>query len=901
MTEEQKRLDEARRRIKDWKHWGPYLSERAWGTVREDYSADGSAWDFFPHDHARSRVFRWNEDGLLGICDRRQQLCFALALWNGRDPILKERMFGLTGNQGNHGEDVKEYYYFLDSTPTHSYMKALYKYPQAAFPYQDLVEENGRRGKHDPEYELVDTGIFNDKRYFDVFVEYFKADPDDILIEITVTNHGPEAAPITVLPSLWFRNNWSWYVDHSRPQVSAQIDGDTAAIVAAHEELGTLYLSCSAASDGGRPELLFTENETNFAKLFPPNGRNVTPTVKDGINDYVVHGHAAALCRERVGTKAAALYQLHIGPAQTQKLRLRLAKWKAEAVDFGKPFDTIADARRVEADEFYATLVNPGASADEKAIQRQAFAGMLWSKQFYHFNVRKWLDGDPTQPAPPPERRSGRDCRWDHVDSSDVISMPDTWEYPWFAAWDLAFHCVTLALVDPNFAKDQLILLQREWYMHPNGQLPAYEWAFGDVNPPVQAWAAMRVYQIDRRLNGSGDVSFLQRVFHKLLLNFTWWVNQKDTEGRNVFQGGFLGLDNIGVFDRSAPLPTGGFINQSDGTAWMAMYCLNMFAIAVELAGHDTAYQDVAVKFLEHYFYIANAMNDRPAARGDDGLDLWDNQDGFYYDVLHLTDDTHFPLRIRSMVGLLPLLAVQTIEPDLLERVPELKRRIDWFLANRPDLCADIASTTQEGAESRRLFSVVNKDRLRLMLKRMLDPEEFLSPYGLRALSRFHKDNPYSLMVHGVNYEVGYDPAESTTGVFGGNSNWRGPVWFPLNYLIIEALQKLDYYYGDEMKVECPVGSGNMMSLWEVSQELSRRLINLFAKGADGRRAVFGTTELFQNDPNFSEYIPFAEYFNGDTGAALGATHQTGWTGLIAKIIQQTAEYSMRPVDRGTE
>jgi hypothetical protein len=898
VTEEQKRLEEARRRVKDWKLWGPYLSERAWGTVREDYSADGSAWEFFPHDHARSRVFRWNEDGLLGICDRRQQICFALALWNGEDPILKERMFGLTNNQGNHGEDVKEYYYFLDSTPTHSYMKALYKYPQAAFPYQQLVNENGRRGKHEPEYELYDTGVFRENRYFDVFIEYAKADPDDLLIQISIVNRGPDAAPITVLPTLWFRNNWSWYANHARPSITAQKDDDTPALVAVHSEIGTRYLNCFSGGEGGEPELLFTENESNFEKLYPLDGKNVTSTVKDGINDYIVNGAKSAVHPDRTGTKAAAAYRLTLSPGQTQMIRLRFAGRKCDAADFGADFDNVFGLRRSEADAFYATLINASASSDEKAIQRQAFAGMLWSKQFYHFNVRKWLEGDPTQPTPPASRRDGRNSRWDHVDSADVISMPDTWEYPWFAAWDLAFHCVTLSLVDPYFAKEQLILLQREWYMHPNGQLPAYEWAFGDVNPPVQAWAAMRVYQIDRRLTGKGDVSFLQRVFHKLLLNFTWWVNQKDTEGRNVFQGGFLGLDNIGVFDRSAPLPTGGFINQSDGTAWMAMYCLNMFAIAIELAGHDVAYQDVAVKFLEHYFYIANAMNDRPAARGDDGLDLWDNQDCFYYDVLHLADNTHFPLRVRSMVGLLPLLASQTIEQDVLERVPELRRRIDWFIANRPDLCSDVASITQEGAESRRLFSVVNKERLQQMLRRMLDPNEFLSPYGLRALSRFHLNNPYSLTVHGVTYEVKYDPAESTTGAFGGNSNWRGPIWFPPNYLLIEALQRLDFYYGDEFKVECPVGSGKMMTLWDVSLELSRRLTSIFLKDGEGRRPVFGSNEMFQKDPNFRDYLPFAEYFHGDTGAGLGATHQTGWTGLIAKIIQQNAEYSTRPVDR---
>ena len=900
MTEEQKRLEEARSHQNDWKHWGPYLSEREWGTVREDYSPDGSAWDYFPHEHARSRVYRWNEDGLLGICDRKQLLCFAIALWNGNDPIVKERLFGLTGSQGNHGEDVKECYYFLDNTPTHSYMKALYKYPQRAYPYQELMEENGRRTRLDPEYELEDTGIFDEGRYFDVFVEYAKKDVEEIQIRLTIVNHGPDAANLKLIPTLWFRNNWSWYTDRIRPVLSiGPADNEGVTIVSNHMELGHRRLVCSC--DSGRPNLVFTENETNFARLFPPHGRNATQFVKDGVNDYVVGGKTDAVSDEHRGSKAAAIYSLSLAAGERKVVRLVLTRSTQMTCIDATDFDAVFEARISEADAFYATRINETANEDQKRVQRQAFAGMLWSKQYYHFNVRKWIHGDSNQPEPPEQRRTGRNSRWTHLDCADVISMPDTWEYPWFAAWDLAFHCVTLATIDPEFAKNQLILLQREWYMHPNGQLPAYEWAFGDVNPPVQAWAAMRVYQIDRKANGTGDIAFLQRVFHKLLLNFTWWVNQKDTEGRNIFQGGFLGLDNIGVFDRSAPLPTGGFINQSDGTSWMAMYCLNLFGIAVELAGHDAVYQDVAVKFLEHFFYIANAMNGTTISHGNPALDLWDDQDRFYYDELHLPDDTHIPLRVRSMVGLIPLLAVETIELDILDRLPELKRRLGWFLENRPDLCADIASTTEEGTECRRILSVVNRDRLVSVLSRMLDEEEFLSPHGLRAMSRFHCHHPYSIVLQGQKYEVGYEPGESSTGVFGGNSNWRGPIWFPLNYLLIEALQKFDYYYGESLYVECPTGTGKSMSLWDVSQDLSQRLIGLFVRDSAGRRPVFGDCELFQTDPEFKDYLLFAEYFHGDTGAGLGATHQTGWTGLIAKIIQQTADYSVRPMTRSCE
>ena len=893
MTEEEKRLQEDRDSgdlWMRWRHWGPYLSERAWGTVREDYSPDGTAWEYFPHDMARSKVYRWNEDGLLGICDQRQHLCFALALWNGKDPILKERPFGLTGNEGNHGEDVKEYYYFLDSTPTHSYMKALYKYPQAAFPYAQLVEENRRRGKHDPEYELIDTCVFADNRYFDVFVEYAKAAPEDILIRISVVNHGPEAADLDLLPTLWFRNTWCWGEDDRRPQLrrdATESRGNRIAILGEHPILGLRRLYCLV--DGSGPELLFTENETNSARLYPPNGQNTTAYVKDAFHDYIVHGLHAAINPEGFGTKAATRYHLVLPPGETRTIRLRLtdAALSPDALD--APFEALFRQRQEEADAFYATVAPEGVSEDADRVQRQALAGMLWSKQYYHYNVRTWLQGDRTQPAPPPQRCAGRNHNWTHLDNARVMSMPDTWEYPWYAAWDLAFHCIPLALVDTDFAKGQLLLLLREWYMHPNGQLPAYEWAFGDVNPPVHAWAAMRVYQIERRMRGEGDRNFLERVFHKLLLNFTWWVNRKDAEGRNVFQGGFLGLDNIGLFDRSKPLPTGGYLDQSDGTSWMAMFCLNMLAIALELAGEDKAYEDVATKFMEHFFYIAHAMNNRPGTQGDE-VDMWDEADGFYYDVLHQPDGSHYFLRVRSLVGLIPLLAVETLESDLLEKLPDFRSRLEWFLMHRLDICVDIASVTKMGMESRRLFSVVNAERLRQILTRMLDENEFLSPTGLRSLSRFHQANPFQLTLDGMTYSIDYEPAESTTGLFGGNSNWRGPVWFPLNYLIIEALQKYDYYYGSTFKVEFPTGSGNLLTLWEVSVELSRRLIRTFQQDESGRRPVFGGNQTFQTDPHWRDYIPFHEYFHGDTGAGLGASHQTGWTGLVAKLIQQSGE-----------
>jgi hypothetical protein len=891
ITAEHARLEEDRARQKYWKRWGPYVSERAWGSVREDYSPGGTAWDYFPHDHARSRAYRWNEDGLAGICDRHQRICFAIALWNGRDPILKERLFGLTGNEGNHGEDVKEYYFYVDSTPTHSYMKFLYKYPQAAFPYADLVEENRRRGKRASEYELVDTGVFADNRYFDVEVEYAKADVEDILVRIHVTNRGPEAALIEVLPTIWFRNTWSWHPDLPKPSLARAGDASTA--VALRElKYGTRYLHF----DRDAP-LLFTENDTNAERLYGTG--NPTPYVKDAFHRFVVDGDQAAVNPAERGTKACARYALTIPAGETVILQARFNdRQPGAAAEFGRRFETLFDERKREADEFYDTVVPSASSDDARRVARQALAGLLWSKQYYHYVVKNWLEGDPGQPSPPAGRERGRNREWTHLYNADVISMPDKWEYPWYAAWDLAFHCVPLALVDSEFAKDQLSLLLREWYMHPNGQLPAYEWALGDVNPPVHAWSAFRVYKIEQKRRGTGDLKFLERVFHKLLLNFTWWVNRKDAEGMNVFQGGFLGLDNIGVFDRSAPLPTGGHLEQSDGTSWMAMYSLNMLAIALELAGHNPAYEDVASKFWEHFLNIAHAMSGG-RLHGGEGHDLWDDEDGFFYDVLHLPDNSRKPLKIRSLVGLIPLLAVQTLEPDVLERHGAFRRRLEWFVEHRPDLTGNVACMETPGRGSRRLLSIVDGDKLRQMLRVMLDEREFLSPYGIRSISQAHRDHPYLLRVNGDEYRVDYEPAESTTGLFGGNSNWRGPIWFPINFLIVEALQKFHHYFGDDYKVECPTGSGRMLTLGEVATEISRRLTRIFLDDADGRRPVFGSVELFQTDPLWHDLIPFHEYFNGDTGAAVGASHQTGWTALVAKLLQQSGEGESYESDRG--
>jgi len=878
-TREALRLQEAQDRTAHWKRWGPYLAERQWGTVREDYSPHGTAWDSFPHDHARSRAYRWGEDGLAGITDNHGRLCLALALWNGRDPILKERLFGLTGSEGNHGEDVKEYYFYLDSTPTHSYMKYLYKYPQAAFPYDALVEENRRRNRQGPEFELIDTGVFDTDRYFDVVVEYAKAAPDDILVRITATNRGPEAAEIHLLPILWYRNTWSWDIpEPERPSLRVGQAGGHAVIEGEHATLGSRWLYCE-----GAPELLFTENDTNARRLYEtPNAR---PWVKDSINDYVVAGMKDAVNPERVGTKAAALYRTTVAAGQSVVTRLRLSNSPIPGGPFGREFDVLFGQRVREADEFYEAIIPRKLSDDARNVMRQAFGGLLWSKQFYHYDVARWLQGDPTGSPTSPARTRGRNHEWRNLYNEDVISMPDKWEYPWYAAWDLAFHMIPLALVDPDFAKAQLVLFLREWYMHPNGQIPAYEWSFGDVNPPVHAWAALRVYRIERRLRGKGDRGFLEKIFHKLLLNFTWWVNRKDTGGRNVFQGGFLGLDNIGVFDRSAPLPTGGHIEQSDGTSWMGMYCLNMLAIALELARLDPAYEDVASKFFEHFVYIAHAVHDL----GDQGINLWDETDGFYYDVLH-GDGTAHPMKVRSMVGLIPLFAVETLEPQVIDRLPGFKRRMQWFIDNHPEFREHVETAQQPGAGVRRLLAIVGRSQLPRVLRFMLDEAEFLSPYGVRAVSRYHKEHPYVLRMDGIEHRIDYEPAESTSALFGGNSNWRGPVWFPVNYLLIESLQKFHYFYRDTLKVEFPTGSQTTLDLWQIATELSRRLTRIFLRGTDGRRPVYGGTEKFQRDPHWRDLVLFYEYFHGDNGAGIGAGHQTGWTGIVAKLLQQSGE-----------
>jgi hypothetical protein len=851
MSAERDRLAEVPHGRAPWRRWGPYLSERAWGTVREDYSGTGEAWDFFPHDHARSRTYRWNEDGLAGICDDRQELCFALAFWNGRDPILKERIFGLTGPQGNHGEDAKEYWWYLDSTPTHSWMRWRYMYPQSEFPYTWLVEENRRRGKDEPEFELVDTGVFDHGRYWEITADYAKASPEDLLVRIDVRNAGSEPATLDVLPTLWYRNTWSWgYPDFEKPELRL-VDG---AIVAGEKTL----------TADGSPDALFCENETNNERLF--GVPNATPYPKDGINDHVVHG-ATTVNPEHVGTKAAFRYRLQLDPGETATLRLRLRA----VAGIGDDFDDVFAEREREADDFYAELTPAGASDDEALVLRQALAGMLWTKQFFHYDVRKWLDGDPAGPPPPASRRSGRNHDWVHLNNMDVISMPDAWEYPWYAAWDLAFHCVALAHVDPEFAKAQLVLLCREWFMHPNGQLPAYEWAFGDVNPPVHAWAALRVFEIA----GDQDYAFLERILHKLLLNFTWWVNRKDAAGNNVFEGGFLGLDNIGPFDRSA-LPVSGRLEQSDGTAWMAMYCQNLLELALLLADHDPTYEDIATKFFEHFALIASALNKQG---------LWDDTDGFYYDVLHLTDGATVPLRARSVVGLMPLAAVTTLGPETMARLRDFTRRVDWFTQHAPEAQDVVQHTESQAHAGWRLLSIVDEERLRRLLSVMLDESEFLSPHGLRALSRYHAEHPLQVAVDGVTATLDYEPAESTSGLFGGNSNWRGPIWFPINYLLLESLRVYHRYLGEDFRIECPTGSGRLLNLAEVADELAARLTSIFLEGADGTRPVFGEYELFQHDPAWHALLPFHEYFHGDTGAGLGASHQTGWTGLVADLI----------------
>jgi hypothetical protein len=883
MTSEELRLQDVDERRIHWQRWGPYLSERQWGTVREDYSADGDAWSYFPHDHARSRAYRWGEDGIAGICDRHQHICFAIALWNEKDSILKERLFGLSNKEGNHGEDVKECYFYLDATPTSSYLKYLYKYPQTAFPYDQLIQENAKRTRLDPEYELIDTGAFHENRYFDVIVEYAKATAEDILVRITAWNRGPDPARLHVLPTLWFRNRWAWGDPYEMPQV-ARIDGpEGAALFELHEfHYGRRWFLAE-----GAPELLFTENETNMERLFGEKSR--TPYVKDAFHRCVVNGERTAVNPEMKGTKAAAYYASEIAPGESWTIRLRLmdrnpAEDRASGQSFfGPAFDAVFADRLKETDEFYAKRVCVECSEDARLVQRQAFAGLVWGRQSYHYDVRRWLDGDSTQPAPDPHRRLGRNHDWTHLYNADVISMPDKWEYPWYAAWDLGFHCVATALIDPVFAKEQLILFLREWYMHPNGQVPAYEWNFNDVNPPVHAWAAWRVYKIEGRITGKTDRNFLERIFHKLLLNFTWWVNRKDPAGMNVFQGGFLGLDNIGIFDRSTPLGSGEFIEQSDGTSWMAMFCLNMLAIAMELAREDPAYEDVASKFFEHFVYIAKAMNDM----GGQGIGLWDERDGFYYDVLHMGASAHIPMKIRSMVGLVPLFATETFEPEDFEHLPGFRRRMQWFLDHHQDVAEHVDMSRRSDRGARLLLTIANRRKLQRIYRYLFDENEFLSSYGVRALSKFHKDHPFMLQVDGEMHSVDYEPAESTTPLFGGNSNWRGPVWFPMNFLLIESMQRIHYYYGDDFKVECPAGSGQQKTLWEATTEISRRLARIFIR-CDGRRPVHDDTAVFQQDPHWRDLILFYEYFHGETGAGLGASHQTGWTALVAKLIEQS-------------
>ncbi len=896
---EERRLAEDAARARNWKRWGPYLAQRQWGTVREDYSADGDAWRYFPHDHARSRAYRWGEDGLLGLCDREGRLCFALALWNGQDPILKERPFGLSGPEGNHGEDVKELYYFLDATPTHSYMKALYKYPQAAFPYAQLVEENARRGREQPEFEIEDTGVFDDGRYFDVTVEYAKAAPDDILIRVEVTNRGPAAADLHALPTLWFPNTWAWGRDGEAYWPRGEIRVDGGALLAAHPDLGRFRLAVDPAAGpnpdpaAAPPAFIFTENETNTERLY--GAPNRTPYVKDAFHAYLVEGRAEAVNPARVGTKAAAHYRLEVPAGATVTLRLRLTAAAgsgddkgdgttgATATETGEPFGPAFDhtllQRAQEANAFYAARLAPELGDDERRVARAAYAGLLWSKQFYHYGVEAWLDGDPAQPPPPASRRDGRNGDWPQLYNRDVLSMPDTWEYPWYAAWDLAFHMIPFCQIDPAFAKDQLVLLLREWYMSPNGQLPAYEWSFSDVNPPVHAWACWRVYKMTGP-RGGRDRVFLARTFQKLLLTFTWWVNRKDVTGKNVFAGGFLGLDNIGVFDRSRPLPTGGYLEQADGTAWMAFYCATMLSMALELAGEDPSYEDIASKFFEHFVAIADAMN----TLGGSGL--WDEQDGFYYDQLQV-DGRSLPLRVRSVVGLLPLIAADVIDSALVDSLPGFKKRLEWFLHNRADLAPQISymETLTEGAHTRRLLAIPSRDRLTRMLRYMLDEEEFLSPHGIRSVSRVHRDHPYVFTADGNSYRVDYEPGESTTGLFGGNSNWRGPVWFPVNYLLIEALERYHHFYQESLRVECPTGSGRLMTLNEVADELRRRLSALFLPDDSGLCPWQGGDRRYADDPHWRGLTLFYEYFNGDTGKGLGAAHQTGWTSLVARCL----------------
>ncbi len=887
MTAEEKRLQDDRKGATPWKKWGPYLSERQWGTVREDYSSNGDAWNYFPHDHARSRAYRWGEDGLGGITDDHSLICFTVALWNGNDSILKERLFGLTNSEGNHGEDVKEYYFYLDSTPTHSYMKYLYKYPQAEFPYADLVQTNRNRNRYELEYELLDTGIFDSDRYFDVFVEYAKADAEDVLIKISIANRGPEVAPIHVLPTLLFRNTWTWPDGGSKP-VMTRIEGTGNSVVQAHitdtlldQYIKDYYLYC----DGAVP-LLFTENETNNQRIF--GTANASPYVKDGINDYIVRGEKDAVNPTNVGTKVSPHYELMVGAGETKVIQLRLTKQAPAEVGnpFGAYFEQAFSDRLQEADEFYAKVIPPAvlADPDRANVMRQSLAGMMWTKQYFYYDLDQWLrERNVTPWTQPNERKHVRNSEWFHMHNDDIVSMPDKWEYPWYAAWDLAFHVIPISLIDPDFAKDQLMLMLREDYLHPNGQIPAYEWNFSDVNPPVHAFATWEIYTRDReRNNGVGDLEFLKYAFSKLLINFTWWVNRKDEGGNNLFQGGFLGLDNIGVFDRSATLPTGGHLEQADGTAWMVFFSQRMFQIAIELAIQDTIYEDLAIKFFEHTMWIAGAM-DRIGEHNDE---LWDEADGFFYDVLQMPNGNAMRLKVRSLVGLLSLMAVAVFPMEAFEKLTRLQARVKEFVMRHPELMRNIHLPSKLGERNRVMLAILNEDKLRRVLSRMLDETEFLSDYGIRSLSRHHLDNPYCFNHEGQEFKVGYVPGDSTSGMFGGNSNWRGPIWMPVNLLLLRSLLQLYSYYGDDFTVECPTGSGKYMNLFEVSQEISERIVRIFLKDQSGRRPVYGSAEKFQTDPHWKDLILFYEYFHGDNGAGIGASHQTGWTGCVARIIQ---------------
>ena len=896
MIAEKERLQESRDRTTYWTRWGPYVSERQWGTVREDYSADGSAWDYFTHEQSLSRAYRWGEDGIAGICDNHQRLCFAMAFWNGQDAILKEKMFGLTSTQGNHGEDVKEYYFYLDNTPTHSYMKYLYKYPQAAYPYQELVEENQRRGYGDPEYELLDTGIFEGDRYFDIFVEYAKYDAEDIFIKVTAHNRGEEEKPLHILPTLWFRNTWSWRESEPKPQLNTYAqkkpsDGDYSIVEAKHSTLGQRWLYCK-----GNHQRLFTDNETNFQQLY--DQPNSSPYVKDGINNYIVENEKLAINPNETGTKFSAHYQLVIPSGESRSILLRLSDSRALPDPFEKATQIVSQ-RKQEADEFYQSFAPQNLSDDERNVQRQAFAGLLWTKQFYYYVVEDWLKGDPTQLTPPAERENIRNSDWKHLFNDDIISMPDKWEYPWYASWDLAFHLVPLAIIDPEYAKFQLSRLTREWYMHPNGQIPAYEWDFNDVTPPVQAWGAWQVYQIEQKYWNRQDKDFLERIFQKLLLNFTWWVNREDAEGKNIFQGGFLGMDNIGVFDRSKGLPVEGSLEQADATSWMGMYCLGMLTIALELAVDRSPYEDTASKFFEHFLYIADAMN------RVGGVSLWDEEDGFFYDAISFTDGTRQLMKVRSLVGLIPLLGVVPIAPETLEKLPGFERRLQWFIDNRSDLKKNVACMETEGVGAQRLLALCyatshadgGKNKLRRLLEYMLDEDEFLGPHGIRSVSKYHQNHPFILHANGKEHCVRYQPAESNSGLFGGNSNWRGPIWFPINYLLLEALNNFYDYLGDDFKIEFPTGSGEEKNLQEVSILLGKRMVTTFLKDKSNQRPVNRGIEKFQSDLHWRDYVLFYEYFHGDNGAGLGASHQTGWTGLVAYMIQLAAEMNMNTYD----